>query len=277
MMWRELGAEGKNKRLLTTLENIALSGWQFHAYIFSLDEGGSSERKTRIANAFIKKMLIAESGDAYCKKVDAGNFEDMLIIKKDEKEASLTKSKIERMQDFLMRVPLAGEKRYVIVESADTLREDTQNFLLKTIEEPSPGSIIILLCDNHDRLLKTLHSRAMSFVFDAFDEPLYMRREEAASALIGIVLKGSPFFELNDYISQYINDKDEAIEIMECAEVIVADYLCGRRKSAFADREAVRRRLYRLIEELEAAKKSIRGSTKPAYALKKAVFSIHGF
>lgn len=268
---------GKNKRLLATLENIAKSRRQFHAYIFSLDEGGGSLQKSAMAKEFVKAVLTSEGVDEHCHKVDSENFEDLMIIRRDDKENTLSKSKIEGMQDFLRRVPLICDKKFTIIENADTLREDTQNYLLKMIEEPAPGSIIVMLCDNHDRLIETVRSRAMLFAFEAFDEPAYMMMEKEAEALIAIVLKGSPFYQLNEYILENIKDKGKALDIIECTEVIAADYLCGRRDGEFAKRDAVRRRLHRFIVALEESKRSIKGNTKPEYAVKKAVLDVHGF
>lgn len=270
-------ATGKNRRLLATLENIAKSQRQFHAYIFSLDEGGLNPQKREIAKAFIQSVLIAEGACEHCHKVDSENFEDLTMIRKDDKENTLPKSKIEAMQDFLRRVPLICDKKFAIIENADTLREDTQNYLLKMIEEPTPGSIIVMLCDNHDRLIETVRSRAMLFAFDPFTPPAYMRLEKEAAALIAIVLKGSPFYQLNEYILENIKDRERALEIIECAEVIAGDYLCGRREGEFARRDAVRQRLYRLITALEESKRSIKSNTKPEYALKKAILDVHGF
>ncbi|TMD27769.1 MAG: hypothetical protein E6I94_09315, partial [Chloroflexi bacterium] len=44
-------------------------------------------------------------------------------------------------------------------ESAHRLNEDAQNALLKTLEEPPAGVVIVLCADDEDRLLPTIHSR----------------------------------------------------------------------------------------------------------------------
>ena len=56
-----------------------------------------------------------------------------------------------------------------IVPEAHRLREDAQNTLLKTIEEPPAYAIIILLTENIDSLLPTIQSRCVTLHFKMID------------------------------------------------------------------------------------------------------------
>jgi hypothetical protein len=60
----------------------------------------------------------------------------------------------------LARLPVEGRGRVALVEAAHRLNEDAQNALLKTLEEPPAGAVIILCADESDRLLPTIRSRA---------------------------------------------------------------------------------------------------------------------
>ena len=62
----------------------------------------------------------------------------------------------------LARLPVEGRGRVAIVEEASRLNEDAQNALLKTLEEPPAGAVVILCADESDRLLPTIRSRAAS-------------------------------------------------------------------------------------------------------------------
>ena len=56
--------------------------------------------------------------------------------------------------------PVAGERRVVVVEHADRANEQTQNALLKTLEEPTDRHTFILVADEPSRLLPTIRSRS---------------------------------------------------------------------------------------------------------------------
>lgn len=60
----------------------------------------------------------------------------------------------------LALLPVEGGARIAIVEQAHRMNEDAQSALLKTLEEPPPGVVLILCAEDEDRLVPTIHSRA---------------------------------------------------------------------------------------------------------------------
>jgi DNA polymerase III gamma/tau subunit len=58
--------------------------------------------------------------------------------------------------------PVVGERRVVLIERADRANEQTQNALLKTLEEPTDRHTFILVADEPSRLLPTIRSRSQS-------------------------------------------------------------------------------------------------------------------
>lgn len=59
----------------------------------------------------------------------------------------------------LILMPVQGGARVAIVEGADRMNEDAQSALLKTLEEPSAGVVIVLCADREALLLPTVRSR----------------------------------------------------------------------------------------------------------------------
>ena len=55
--------------------------------------------------------------------------------------------------------PVTAPRRIVLIESADRANEQTQNALLKALEEPSDRHAFILVADEPSRLLPTIRSR----------------------------------------------------------------------------------------------------------------------
>jgi len=58
--------------------------------------------------------------------------------------------------------PIAGERRVVVIEGADRANEQTQNALLKALEEPTGRHMFILVADEPSRVLPTIRSRSQS-------------------------------------------------------------------------------------------------------------------
>lgn len=56
--------------------------------------------------------------------------------------------------------PIAGERRVVLVEGIDRANEQTQNALLKALEEPTGRHMFVLVADEPTRVLPTIRSRS---------------------------------------------------------------------------------------------------------------------
>lgn len=79
-------------------------------------------------------------------------------------------------------------KKVFIVDEAELLNLETQNAMLKTLEEPPAGTVIILVTSLVDRLLPTIRSRCQRVPFDALDdEAMRAWFSEWSSALDGPV------------------------------------------------------------------------------------------
>ena len=71
-------------------------------------------------------------------------------------------SKVRGVRDLIAELallPVEGGARIGIVESAQRMNEDAQAALLKTLEEPAAGVVLVLCADGEDGLLPTIRSR----------------------------------------------------------------------------------------------------------------------
>lgn len=59
----------------------------------------------------------------------------------------------------LVLMPVEGGSRVAVIEAAERMNEDAQSALLKTLEEPPLGVVIVLCVDQEDRLMPTVRSR----------------------------------------------------------------------------------------------------------------------
>src|SRR5207248_7818149 len=78
--------------------------------------------------------------------------------------------KIEQVREVIDRSayrPFEGKRRVVIIQDADALVGPAQHALLKTLEEPPPSSVFILVTARPDALLATVRSRLIRLSFAA--------------------------------------------------------------------------------------------------------------
>src|SRR5947207_10201823 len=94
-----------------------------------------------------------------CTQVEAGTHPDVFSVRTPEDKHDLP---IDLMREFCARMalkPTRGGRKVGIVEDADDFNESSANSFLKTLEEPPPGSLLILLATSIDRQLPTILSR----------------------------------------------------------------------------------------------------------------------
>ena len=75
---------------------------------------------------------------------------------------------VEQMRELMKEIqlkPKEAEYKFAIVVAADRLRVEAANAFLKTLEEPPPNSILILLSTEPQRILETILSRCLRLSF----------------------------------------------------------------------------------------------------------------
>lgn len=66
--------------------------------------------------------------------------------------------------------PYSGKRRIAIIDDADYLNVEGANCLLKTLEEPPPGAVLILISTSEQRQLPTIRSRCQAIRFQPLSE-----------------------------------------------------------------------------------------------------------
>ena len=61
--------------------------------------------------------------------------------------------------DFLTLTPSISKNKVAVITNGETMRDDSQNTLLKSLEEPAPNTYIIILTNRQNSLKKTIYSR----------------------------------------------------------------------------------------------------------------------
>jgi DNA polymerase-3 subunit delta' len=79
---------------------------------------------------------------------------------------------VRELGDFLAVGTHRGGFRVVLIYPAETMNANTQNALLKNLEEPPPATVFLLVSTQPDRLLPTVRSRCLKFTLPLPDRVL---------------------------------------------------------------------------------------------------------
>jgi DNA polymerase-3 subunit delta' len=114
-----------------------------------------------------------------CVQVAAGTHPDLEVVSKPPDKsfipvAAFIGDKEHRMHEGLCHKislkPFLGGRKIAIVDDADDLNQEGANCLLKTLEEPPPRSVLILIGTSADKQLPTIRSRAQLIRFRPLPE-----------------------------------------------------------------------------------------------------------
>jgi len=93
------------------------------------------------------------------------NHPDVFWIEREEKAKFIKIENIRNLQNSVRLSPLESEYKIFIIKEADRMNEEASNCLLKTLEEPSPNTIIILIANSIAPIKDTIRSRCQVIRF----------------------------------------------------------------------------------------------------------------
>jgi DNA polymerase-3 subunit delta' len=94
-----------------------------------------------------------------CTQVEAGTHPDVLSLCTPEGKHELPVASMREFCAHLALKPTRGVRKIGIVEEADDFNEESANSFLKTLEEPPPASLLLLISTGTERQLPTILSR----------------------------------------------------------------------------------------------------------------------
>ncbi|OGT41322.1 MAG: DNA polymerase III subunit delta' [Gammaproteobacteria bacterium RIFCSPHIGHO2_12_FULL_37_34] len=100
-----------------------------------------------------------------CHLVMTNVHPDVLRVEPVQADGAIVIDQIREVSDFINQSSLQGKNKIVIIRFADQMNLYAAHALLKTLEEPSPGSLILLISHQNERLLATIRSRCQLLTF----------------------------------------------------------------------------------------------------------------
>jgi DNA polymerase III subunit delta' len=156
--------------------SAALKSGPSHAYLFRGPRGAG---KREMARAFAAEILAGAADDPEDARrralLDPSPHPDLVWL-----TPAGAQHLVEEVRERVIRAsayrPYEGGKRVFVLEAAEAMRDESQNALLKTLEEPPEFVHLILLSSEPAALLETIASRCQPIDF----APLPVEAVEAA-------------------------------------------------------------------------------------------------
>lgn len=178
------------------LKRIIEKGTIGNSLLFAGPEGVG---KSLFADAFAKMVICNDDPDGHHRrKIESGNHPDIRVYRPEGKTGMHSIASLRQFSEEVYLAPFEAKYKVFIIHEADRMLSYSANALLKTFEEPSLDSIIILVSSNPSALLPTVLSRCRMIHFQllleeeivSFIMQSYQKSKEEAQS-IAMLSQGS--------------------------------------------------------------------------------------
>jgi len=164
-----LGHEQAESELLRAVA----SGRLHHGWLIT---GPTGIGKATLAYRFARYLLNGGKGETLAvppesqafKRMVAGGHGDFVDVAPNEK-GNLSIEEVRKIEPLFRRTAAEGGWRIVLVDNADAMTVQAQNAVLKILEEPPTGALILLTASAPGRLLPTIRSRVRTLALEPLE------------------------------------------------------------------------------------------------------------
>lgn len=155
-----------HERQIALLNNSLAMNRVAQSYLFcGMDGLGKKTAALAFARALNCRGTETGTGEPCpsCRKIISGSHPDVLRV---TPQGMFIRIEDIREVSMGMRFrPMEGMRRVVIIEDADRMNSAAANAFLKTLEEPLPGNVLIVITSRPESLPKTILSRCQKIRF----------------------------------------------------------------------------------------------------------------
>jgi DNA polymerase-3 subunit delta' len=155
------------------------AGQPSHAYLFSGPAGtGKRDAARRFAAALLSEGA-ADPGNARARVMN-GSHTDLTWVAPTGAHEMRREDVASAVVSAASMTPFESSRRVFVIEHADAMNDQAANTLLKTLEEPPPYVVLVLLTNRPGQVLPTIASRCQPVRFDPLPPEAIATRLEAA-------------------------------------------------------------------------------------------------
>ena len=148
-----------------------------HAWLLTGPEGAG---KASFAYRVARRLLGAAPAPSYgplgsspedhvSRMIAARSHPDFLVLERMGEDGKVRRNipveEARRLPDFFAKSPSIASYRVAIIDAADDMNVNAANAVLKTLEEPPPNGVLLLVGHAPGRLLATIRSRCRTLSF----------------------------------------------------------------------------------------------------------------
>ena len=144
-----------------------MAGREQHAHAYLL-HGPVGIGKRALAERLMHRLLCQRPvgldacwGCKSCLLLKAGSHPDNYILEPEEADKAIKVDQVRDLVSFVVQTAQMGGRKVVLIEPVESMNINAANALLKSLEEPSGNTVLLLVSHQPSRLLATVKSRCV--------------------------------------------------------------------------------------------------------------------
>jgi DNA polymerase-3 subunit delta' len=144
-----------------------MAGRAQHAHAYLL-HGPAGIGKRALAERLMARLLcqrpVGLDACGQCKScmlLAAGSHPDNYVLEPEEADKGIKVDQVRDLVSFIVQTAQMGGRKVVLVEPVEAMNINAANALLKSLEEPSGNTVLLLVSHQPSRLLPTVKSRCV--------------------------------------------------------------------------------------------------------------------
>ena len=136
-----------------------------HAYLL---HGPQGIGKRALAERLMALLLCQRPADGHacggcksCMLLAAGSHPDNFVLEPEEADKGIKVDQVRELVGFVVQTAQLGGRKVVLIEPVEAMNINAANALLKSLEEPSGNTVLLLVSHQPSRLLATVKSRCV--------------------------------------------------------------------------------------------------------------------
>ncbi len=142
-----------------------VAGRTQHAHAYLL-HGSQGIGKRALAERLMARLLCQQPQGAdacqrckSCLLLKAGSHPDHFVLEPEEADKPIKVDQVRELVTFVVQTAQQGGRKVVLIEPVEAMNINASNALLKSLEEPSGDTVLLLVTHQPSRLLATIKSR----------------------------------------------------------------------------------------------------------------------
>lgn len=220
-----------SENVLKILDSFFTDGRRPHAIL--IDGAGQDQRKELALLA--ARMIVCENKDRtpcgeceHCRKAKEDIHPDIITIKKPDDKKNFVKDDVKKMVADAYLTPNEADTKVFIIEELQQMKEESQNLLLKILEEPPRYTAFVLTSETSNAVIGTVLSRVVRLRMGEIAITEYSdKAADSVKKLVSAVL--SPYeYDRIEATAPMDGNKALAAEILELFVGVLRDAIARK-------------------------------------------------